>query len=54
LTWDKIRELHTQPNLPWAIIGDFNEILFNHEKEGVILERRAICKPLEMLYLIVA
>jgi endonuclease/exonuclease/phosphatase family metal-dependent hydrolase len=34
LTWDKIRELHAQHNPPWAIIGDFNEILFNHEKEG--------------------
>jgi hypothetical protein len=33
-TWDKIRELHAQCNLPWAIIGDFNEILFTHEKEG--------------------
>jgi hypothetical protein len=27
-TWDKIRELHQNLNLPWAIIGDFNEILF--------------------------
>ena len=34
MTWDKIRELNAQHNLPWAIIGDLNEILFNHEKEG--------------------
>jgi hypothetical protein len=33
-TLDRIRELHGQHNLPWAIIGDFNEILFSHEKEG--------------------
>jgi hypothetical protein len=33
-TWDKIRELHQNSNLPWAIIDDFNEILFSHEKEG--------------------
>jgi hypothetical protein len=32
-TWDKIRKLHGQHNLPWAIIGDFNEILYSHEKE---------------------
>jgi hypothetical protein len=33
-TWDKIRELNAQSALPWLIIGDFNEILFSHEKEG--------------------
>jgi hypothetical protein len=33
-TWDKIYEPHGQHNLPWANIGDFNEILFSHEKEG--------------------
>jgi hypothetical protein len=33
-TWDKIRELHSNSNLPWALIGDFNEIIFSHEKEG--------------------
>jgi hypothetical protein len=31
-TWDKLRELNQNSNLPWAIIGDFNEILFSHEK----------------------
>jgi hypothetical protein len=34
LIWDRIRELNDQHNLPWAITGDFNEILFTHEKEG--------------------
>jgi hypothetical protein len=33
-TWDKLRELQQNSNLPWAIIGDFNEILLSHEKEG--------------------
>jgi hypothetical protein len=32
--WDKIRELNSNSSLPWALIGDFNEILFSHEKEG--------------------
>jgi hypothetical protein len=34
LTWDRIKTMHTQHNIPWAIIGDFNEILYSHEKEG--------------------
>jgi hypothetical protein len=33
-TWDRIRELHSQHNIPWVLIGEFNEILFSHEKEG--------------------
>jgi hypothetical protein len=33
-TWEKFRELSASQNLPWIVIGDFNEILFSHEKEG--------------------
>jgi hypothetical protein len=33
-SWEYIRELHAEDNLPWLIIGDFNEILFSWEKEG--------------------
>jgi hypothetical protein len=29
-----MRELKAQYDLPWAIIGDFNEIMFSHEKYG--------------------
>ena len=29
-----MRELHRKLSLPWLCCGDFNEILFNHEKEG--------------------
>jgi hypothetical protein len=33
-TWDKLRELNNNSELPWVVIGDFNEILFSYEKEG--------------------
>ena len=33
-TWDKLRELKDDQHLPWVVIGDFNEILFSHEKDG--------------------
>jgi exonuclease III len=33
-TWDMMRNLNGNNNLPWLIMGDFNEISFSHEKEG--------------------
>ena len=34
LTWEALRDLHGNMNLPWLAVGDFNEILYHHEKEG--------------------
>ena len=34
LTWEGLRSLHGSLSLPWLALGDFNEILFHHEKEG--------------------
>jgi hypothetical protein len=34
LSWDYMRSLHAKSGLPWLIAGDFNEIMFSHEKEG--------------------
>jgi hypothetical protein len=33
-TWRLLRILKHQSKLPWLVCGDFNEILFNCEKEG--------------------
>ena len=33
-TWSQMRDLCVQPTVPWLCAGDFNEILFAHEKEG--------------------
>jgi hypothetical protein len=34
ISWEALRTLHGQVALPWLVLGDFNEILFNYEKEG--------------------
>jgi exonuclease III len=33
-TWKLLRILNEQANLPWLCAGDFNEILYSHEKRG--------------------
>lgn len=33
-TWRLLRTLHMQEKLPWICLGDFNEILYNYEKQG--------------------
>jgi hypothetical protein len=34
LTWQRLRELRAQCNMPWLVAGDLNEILYPFEKEG--------------------
>lgn len=33
-TWTVLRDLHAQEAKPWMCARDFNEVLFQHEKEG--------------------
>jgi hypothetical protein len=33
-TWDRLRSIYQQNNLRWLVMGDLNEILYAHEKEG--------------------
>jgi hypothetical protein len=35
VTWDALRTVHGQMKIPWLVLDDFNEIMFNYEKEGV-------------------
>ncbi|XP_074326658.1 uncharacterized protein LOC141664599 [Apium graveolens] len=33
-SWNILRELASKSQLPWCIVGDFNDMLFSFEKEG--------------------
>ncbi|GMI73050.1 hypothetical protein HRI_000974300 [Hibiscus trionum] len=33
-SWDLLRSLDDMPDIPWLVIGDFNELLLSSEKQG--------------------
>jgi exonuclease III len=35
-TWDMMKRIKASSPLPWVCIGDFNEVLHQHEHEGVV------------------
>jgi hypothetical protein len=43
LSWGYIRNLYQQERAPWVLAGDFNKILYSHEKEG------GVPRPLNMM-----
>ncbi|GMJ01722.1 hypothetical protein HRI_003841400 [Hibiscus trionum] len=32
--WNLLRQINDMPEIPWVIIGDFNEIAYSNEKQG--------------------
>ncbi|GMI97858.1 hypothetical protein HRI_003455100 [Hibiscus trionum] len=36
-SWNLLRSLDDSPEMPWLVIGDFNEILYSSEKQGGLL-----------------
>lgn len=45
VTWNLLRLLATQSSDPWCCVGDFNEILGSHEKEGGSMQSSYQCFP---------
>ncbi|XP_058733184.1 uncharacterized protein LOC131604782 [Vicia villosa] len=41
--WNMIRELHSMSNLPWCIIGDFNDLLSQNDKKGLNIHPHWLC-----------
>ncbi|KAF7824555.1 reverse transcriptase [Senna tora] len=39
--WDRVSRLNPRNGIPWACVGDFNEILSQNEKEGVRLHSQS-------------
>jgi hypothetical protein len=48
-----LRELKGNNDLPWVVIGDFNEIAFSHDKDGGMIAPQAICRRSVKLSVIV-
>lgn len=41
-TWHLLRTLHHQEKLPWVCVGDFNEVMYSHEKQGEVSRSQAL------------
>jgi hypothetical protein len=49
-TWDTLRDLNNSSELPWVVLGDFNEILFHMKKREGISDLNLICKAFVMYF----
>lgn len=41
-SWNLLRELAGESRLPWCIVGDFNDIMYDHEKSGGRMHPRCL------------
>lgn len=41
-SWNLLKHLARKSQLPWCILGDFNDIMFVHEKHGGRLQPRVL------------
>lgn len=37
LLWEELERFRDQCDLPWCVVGDFNTVMFGHEKDGGLL-----------------
>jgi hypothetical protein len=49
-TWDMLKYIKSTTNLSWMCIGDFNEVLHQHEHEGVVERSLAQIQGLRQMY----
>ncbi|GAU39014.1 hypothetical protein TSUD_378900 [Trifolium subterraneum] len=43
LAWDLLRELRDMSTLPWCVIGDFNDLLSQEDKKGLLPHPNWLC-----------
>ncbi|CAA7030426.1 unnamed protein product [Microthlaspi erraticum] len=49
LVWERITRIGTTRTDPWFLIGDFNEITGNHEKQGGPLRQSSTFIPFNLM-----
>jgi endonuclease/exonuclease/phosphatase family metal-dependent hydrolase len=43
MSWDLLRELRDMSTLPWCVIGDFNDLLSQEDKKGLLPHPNWLC-----------
>lgn len=48
-SWDLLRQLASDVDIPWVVMGDYNETLFSHKNEEVEYELKEQWKVFRMI-----